>query len=539
MTDATTPGGLVPDPEGVPSDAAGNQDQLLDRLLYAGVLPRYAFPTDVTKFHVFDTIESTPFRTKYVYSPQQGMVTALSQYAPGKEVVIDGKKFYCGALYASFRKDLSEAWAKKRWYYECANCGFAETKPISEGVRNEVLNCEACGQAASLGPARHWMRPPGFAHPWDQEPGTTPDDGPLPSRPTKAKLLAPSPSDDDPGWRRAAEGVRVKYIRGRLLVSNTGPDGAGYSYCTSCGRIEPAIVRTSVVFGAHKKPYPDSRHPECEAPRVAREVCLGTDFFTDILLVQLSVTDPVRLLPGLLATQASLRTVCDAVARAACRYLELEDGEIAAEFRPALSVDGQQGRTAEIYLYDTLPGGGGFCREVAGCAKEVLEMAQAMLEECDCDASCYKCLRSFGNRFDHVLLDRAYGSGLLRQVLTGVVPSLPVPRTFRALSVLAEDVSRQGTGRVSVEMPGRLRDAALGEVEVPLLVRGPAGRCCGVAVTHPLAPDHYPEAALAEWAEFGAVVPVRGISELLIARSLPGTTQALLAAVGAGSGAGQ
>ena len=36
--------------------------KLLDRLLYRGVLPRYAFPSDVATFHVFDRDRSTRFR---------------------------------------------------------------------------------------------------------------------------------------------------------------------------------------------------------------------------------------------------------------------------------------------------------------------------------------------------------------------------------------------------------------------------------------------------------------------------------------------
>jgi len=37
-------------------------DKLLDRLLYRGVVPRYAFPTDVVAFHVFNRDQSTAFR---------------------------------------------------------------------------------------------------------------------------------------------------------------------------------------------------------------------------------------------------------------------------------------------------------------------------------------------------------------------------------------------------------------------------------------------------------------------------------------------
>ena len=36
-----------------------NSGKLLDRLLYCGILPRYAFPTDVATFHVFDQARSS------------------------------------------------------------------------------------------------------------------------------------------------------------------------------------------------------------------------------------------------------------------------------------------------------------------------------------------------------------------------------------------------------------------------------------------------------------------------------------------------
>ncbi len=57
-------------------------DKLLDRLLYWGVLPRYAFPTDVATFYVFNRGLSTPFRHKMEFAPAQGLSIALSQYAP-------------------------------------------------------------------------------------------------------------------------------------------------------------------------------------------------------------------------------------------------------------------------------------------------------------------------------------------------------------------------------------------------------------------------------------------------------------------------
>jgi hypothetical protein len=95
--------------ETAPTLGAANTN-LLDRLLYKGVLPRYAFPTDVATFYIFDIDKSTRFRPAFKFSPSQGLAVALSQYAPGKEVWISGKKFTSGAVYSPIGKERFDAW---------------------------------------------------------------------------------------------------------------------------------------------------------------------------------------------------------------------------------------------------------------------------------------------------------------------------------------------------------------------------------------------------------------------------------------------
>ena len=58
---------------------ASSPGKLLDRLLYCGKLPRYAFPTDVATFHVFDRDRSSRFRPIMRFAPSQGLPIALSQ----------------------------------------------------------------------------------------------------------------------------------------------------------------------------------------------------------------------------------------------------------------------------------------------------------------------------------------------------------------------------------------------------------------------------------------------------------------------------
>src|SRR5262249_46040907 len=124
----------VPEEEGdeAPPDKALT-GKLLDRLLYRGVLPRYAFPTDVATFNVFDVDRSTSFRPIMKFAPSQSLPVALSQYAPGKTVWISGKCYTSGAIYAPMADDRYDAWQNRRLYRECSECHFAETVPLDSG----------------------------------------------------------------------------------------------------------------------------------------------------------------------------------------------------------------------------------------------------------------------------------------------------------------------------------------------------------------------------------------------------------------------
>jgi hypothetical protein len=93
-----------------------SQENLLDRLLYKGVLPRYAFPTDVATFYVFDLGNASGPIPAFKFTPSQGLAVALSQYAPGKEVWIANKRYTSGALYSPIKGERSRAWQTRRLY---------------------------------------------------------------------------------------------------------------------------------------------------------------------------------------------------------------------------------------------------------------------------------------------------------------------------------------------------------------------------------------------------------------------------------------
>ena len=500
--------------------------KLLDRLLYCGILPRYAFPTDVATFHVFDRDRSSHFRPIMRFAPSQGLPVALTQYAPGKQVWISGKCYTSGAIYSVMPYDRFDAWDSKRIYMECSECGFARTFEIGEADRNEKHDCEACGGEGTFGPGRYWLRPPGFAHPVDIEEVTSPDDMPETSYATRAKLTMGTPGDTD-GWTSVNDRIRLLTVRKHLLVSNTGPKRDGYTYCTKCGRIESGYDHDLKLIGAHRKPYPDDDNKMiCEGTIPTRHLVLGTDFITDVALFSMRVATPLNLRPGHSSTTVALRTVSEALAKAACQLLEIEAGELMAEFRPALTLSGKNGLEAEIFLYDTLPGGAGFSSQLADLGQELFERALHLLAGCpeECDASCYRCLRSFKNKFEHGLLDRHVGAELVEYLLTGKQSRFSAKRLRNSTTLLYNDLRRQTVEGVEFELNGPVRSRE-GTLMAPILARTVTGKEFIIALSGPLATDQPDDPVIAELASGKGNIPVIVENELLVRGNLPAASR--------------
>lgn len=501
---------------------------LLDRLLYKGVLPRYAFPTDVATFNVFDIDRSTDYRPVMKFAPSQGLPVALSQYAPGKQVWISGKCYTSGAIYSPMADDRFDAWQNRRLYRECSECHFAQTVKIDEGLtKDQVADCHACGAEGTFGPARYWLRPPGFAHPVSEEEVTSPDDMPETSYATRAKLVMPTPADDDK-WTWVNDRIRVMPDREHLLVSNTGPKQEGYNYCTICGLIESSAEGTAKLFNPHPKPYPD-KDPTCPGNKSSRHIVLGTDFITDIALFSMRVEAPLKLRPGYYPTDVALRTVSEALAKAACAILEVEAGELMAEYRPALTPAGLAGLEAEVFLYDTLPGGAGFSRQLASRGDELFQRALRILKACpeDCDSSCYRCLRSFKNKFEHGQLDRHVGAELVEFLLTDNVQPFSPTRVAASTRILLHDLERNPQSDIVYHAGATVDVPTLGPVTVPILATRKDGAKSVIAITGPLTGDHPADPLIGrlreEW-DPGSVILV---NELLVRGNLPAATRAV------------
>jgi ATP-dependent helicase YprA (DUF1998 family) len=65
-------------------------------------------------------------------------------------------------------------------------------------------------------------------------------------------------------------------------------------------------------------------------------------------------------------------------------------------------------------LYEQVPGGAGYLRQLAERFGEVAAALVPILDECTCERSCYACLRSYANQQEAELLNRHLAASFLR-----------------------------------------------------------------------------------------------------------------------------
>lgn len=138
----------------------------------------------------------------------------------------------------------------------------------------------------------------------------------------------------------------------------------------------------------------------------------------------------------------------------------------------------------------------------------------------NCDASCYRCLRSFKNKFEHGLMDRHVGGELLEYLLTGQLPNFDVRRIAASTALLHSDLQRQADSDARYESKVRLRD-----IEIPILATRSDGTQVAIALSAPLTID-YP-------ADLGVLAITNGpnpfqlilLNELLVRGNLPAATR--------------
>ena len=492
------------------------EESLLECLIGRAILPRYAFPTDVVAFWVskYRHPGAPSYKRDFEYQPQRDLQIALSEFAPGSSLTIDKYRFMSAGLYSPYAPDVGVTLEKAESYSACEDCGYVSLQDDAE----IQVDCPCC-RSTNLTRQR-FITPEGFTPDINIRPDIDKGEAPIwAGMSSKAQIEVQEPPAH---WDEEHYDGRLALIAKsqKLVTVNKGVGDRGFIVCPDCGRTEPvfgegypnSIMMRGGVPRSHANPL--EQGVMCDSPAIG-PYFLGHQFPTDILLIQIKRNGPFVCSPADTlersgrASRAALTSLVEAICLAASRTLQIEEGELSGNWCPVL---GENSQDAQIFLYDLLPGGAGYTRLVKQRLAEVFDETEKLLSVCDCETSCYRCLRHYGNNFYHASLDRRLAYVLLKFIKYDEYPVLSDNEKRQAIAPLLNLLKIQ-----EIEV---YPDAERKGVQVPLVIRREDASEIWVDLHHPLLDSEALDSAVQMRAE-AEMVEFYSLDTFTLAHDLP------------------
>ena len=468
-------------------DKSADELMLLDLLFDRGFLPTYAFPRDVRSFVIEESKKDRKgnWRIGVKQRPEQSVDVALSEYVPGRELIVDKETYRVGGIYvdpfpgATVANRVPSLFKREQHSFAfCSNCGYTQRMQ----KRDESTTPHQCSLCQSQLAIQDILDPLGFAplgakhqEPGKQQNAASMQGGSI----TQVNLVFPLTDADDFGQVTAGGRVAWSYAEHReLLIANSGISGDGFSVCHSCGAAAPG--NPPWLEQPHDRPFlvpawiTASR--KCSAPDGIWRGYLGHIFHSDLLLLRFLWPDDVAYQVGHLWMQDAINTIAQAILLAATRLLDIATSELQVGWSYTIAAQGDKTgqyvppRMVDFFVFDTLSGGAGYATQVGQHIESLLSLTQDILTSCPehCERSCYRCLRTYANRIKHSHLDRHIGGTLLQAILSGQAPAaLSIGQQTAQLDMLRQYLELAG---MSCESEGKLKG-----MQIPLLAKTARG----------------------------------------------------------------
>lgn len=394
---------------------------LLSELATCSFLPGYGFPTDVVSLSTTNWLDTrrnkehkfkkAPEREDNISllrgDPSRNRAIAIREYAPGAQVVIDGRVFTVDGVALNwqqyYRPDAREA-QRLAVSWTCRQCGAGGIQHTTE----DSLRCTHCETVVLPADTHNVLIPDGFAIDFRQEPNNDISHQTfIPMEPVNVSLKASAQALPD-----ARLGEIAWAADGQVVHRNAGKYGEGYALCLSCGRAEsmtatelPPGMRDShypLVSGHKKEMQSDKWREPCEGQaRLQKNIHLASQATTDVTELYLRhpqtgeyLNDKAIALPLALALRNKL-----ALAQG------VNSSEMGYSVRPLKRPTGE--RCVAIQLYDNVSGGAGFATRLPELFVEVMGKAIESLHcKDDCATACIRCLLDSAHRHEGDQLDR-------------------------------------------------------------------------------------------------------------------------------------
>lgn len=406
-------------PQNVENEIERNHlPSLLDILYREAILPTYSFPRDVVNYWIEDK------QGRIDETPQRAIDIALSEYAPGRLIVVNKKSYISGGIYNHFSKRnkdqnnkpaAAEPWLSlgeyKDTYCYCQRCKWMSKESPDNGL------CPLCNMVLV---SNDLIKPWGFTSKEGKSIPETLDQQIYSS--TSIPIYSTTPDTNKMIAINGASNLKVESRKDqRLMVVNRGPKNQGFRICKLCGASEPSDV--DIEGQGHIRPYKlfAADNQKCYGTFI-ENASIGYEFLTDMMVLEIplnkSLLNADICIDKDLWLNPAVSTFTEALAKAAGIFLDVdfEDIQSGYRFRDSDSV-----LYADVFLYDKLVSGAGYSTMAYNFILEIVKKTRELLNGCNCDDSCPNCLQHFHNQQIQSSLNRKLGLELIDWVLNNKI----------------------------------------------------------------------------------------------------------------------
>jgi ATP-dependent helicase YprA (DUF1998 family) len=433
-------------------------EYLLRELAGGGFLPGYGFPTNVTSFDTLNKEQLDRQRRQEREDnrmlkrdlPSRDAVTALREYAPGADVVIDGQVYRSAGVTLNWHAPASfdiKQIQSIRQAWRCTHCGASGTEITRDGHHR----CEACGEPLDCNERFAYLEPAGFAV--DLYAPTHTDVSAQSFVPVKKPWV-----NAEGPWQALSNPALGKFRSsptGRVFKHSSGTNDTGYAICLECGRAAPMPLHPNLqdksglghLPALFRHPHkrlrggkgPDQVSADCPGSHkpfaIKPYLHLGLEEVTDVIELQLNGLDGLPI-----SDKVAAYSIAVALRTAVAGALGVEIDEIGCDIKPIRHpMQKQEGHV--IVLYDH--SAAGYCSSATERLPELLEHARASMLKCpgQCQSACQHCLLDYDTRFRLAELDRFAAAKFLTEEWMQHLRLQPEDQLFGRVESKAETLS--------------------------------------------------------------------------------------------------
>jgi DEAD/DEAH box helicase domain-containing protein len=387
-------------------------EYLITELVRGSYLPGYGFPTDIATFNPFSVTdykrrqnakkeERIDNLSIYKEKPSRNLAMALSEYAPGAQIVLDGKAYISEGITLNWHIPDEQVAGETQKILIAWRCKYCGTMDVVSSVHfhGKCTNPE-CRRSIGEKDQYQFIEPNGFSVGFYSQP--TNDLG------RQSYIPTPDPWIHANGELKQLPNDKTGYFRagdkGKVFYHSSGLHGNGYAICMSCGRAESMTTEGERPDGFHKHERltgkGDSKSRECNPSsyQVKQSMYLGYSANTDIFELHLKNPKGEYFRVNNDENRSLSWTLGVALRHGLARCLGVNSEEIGVAVNQT-KLSHVNYPLYSICLYDTNGGGSGFSSKAPEYLEQMFGYAEEFLKcSTSCDSACENCLLQYDTR---------------------------------------------------------------------------------------------------------------------------------------------